>query len=216
MLATNDAPALALTTELTLAEKEARAWDMLVKEGRDAREKHDDTNWRVGRAAVIAATTFAPEDDEQKRRFVLRKYAQDIGMVDNPHYIYDLHDTASFWPEDAQRHFKDIPWSRMRTCARHCKDLKQASVILHQNPEAPVAALRQIIAAANGEPPKKQRRSFEATWAADHFIDGELGQVVVTMFKADMLDLREVLKHPGGTLTLTYTYTAAASAEPRS
>lgn len=157
---------IAPTVEKTDAELEAAIWDKLVQEGRSARETHDDTNWRVGRAAVIASQTFGltPDGtpDEHQKKFILKKFAIEIGMVDNPHYIYDLHDTAAFWPEDAETHFRGSTWSAFRTCARHCKSLKQASTIMHQHGESPVAEIRRIIAASNGEPPKKQRRSFDA------------------------------------------------------
>lgn len=142
---------------LTTPELEARVWDTLVEQGRVARADHDDTNWRVGRLAVKAAEMFAVDRDgnpiDQKVKFVLKKFAVEIGMIDNPRYIYDLHNTAAFWSESAQAHFKDCTWSAFRETARHNLTIDRASAIMHLHGHEPVGKIREIIV---GKPPEPE------------------------------------------------------------
>ncbi len=195
-----DPPALALTT----AELEKRVWEALVIEGKEARTEHDDTNWRVGRAAVKVAELFAQDQEgkpiEDKERFILRDYAIAIGMIDNPKLIYEIKNTAAFWSESAQAHFKDCTWSAFRECARHKLTSQRASIIMHLHGHEPVAKIRAAILAGRNEP-ITYRKTFPCTLKQ---ADGV--RALLEMIASDIVSLKDVLTRGGATLELRVSW----------
>ncbi len=193
------------TVEPTTAELEAAVWDKLVQAGRDARATGDDVKWTVGRLAVTAAKTFAVDKDgnpiDQKRKFVLKDFAVQIGMIDNPRMIYDYHDVAAYWSESAQAHFKDCTWSAFRETSRHGLPIDRASTIMHQHGHEPVGRIREVIV---GKPaaPRQHSAEFEA-------MHGQRGTVAVMTDAWEQIG-KLVADHPDAVLTLVVTWTDAA------
>lgn len=193
------------TVAPTTAELEAAVWDKLVQAGRDARTTGDDVKWTVGRLAVTAAKMFAVDKDgnpiDQKRKFVLKDFATQIGMIDNPRMIYEYHDVAAYWSESAQAHFKDCTWSAFRETSRHKLPLDRASTIMHQYGHEPVGKIREVII---GKPsPRPNSATFEATYIyADRFI---------ALLTADEDALDQLMcAHPDAVVQVTVTWTEEA------
>jgi len=185
---------------LTVDEKKRQISDMLIQEGSDAVATGQNVNWRIGRAAVEYAETFAPDADERQRKACLREYAISIGMIDNTSRIHEFHAVAAFFPEDTQSHFHDVTWSRFRECQRNCRDLSHASQILHQFGDAPVAKVREAI--LGKVTPKATTVTFEAT-----YLRGIECDITLRMIEANLF-VETLSAHPGATVTVVVTYPA--------
>ncbi len=210
MIAVIDAPP---TVEPTTAELEAAVWDKLVQAGRDARATGDDVKWTVGRLAVTAAKTFAVDKDgnpiDQKRKFVLKDFAVQIGMIDNPRMIYDYHDVAAYWSESAQAHFKDCTWSAFRETSRHGLPIDRASTIMHQHGHEPVGKIREVIV---GKPAAPRQHSAEF----GVLVLDRAGDVVRFNFGDVDAFWKLLTDQKDNTVVVTVTWTDAALAAPRS
>jgi hypothetical protein len=188
---------------LTIDEKERRIQDILIEEGQDAVTTGNNVNWRIGRAAVTYAETFAPEATGKELKACLKEFAVKIGMGDNTTRINEFHKVCTFFPPDTQAHFKDVTWARFLVCARHCRDLSHASTILHQYGDAPVAKVREAILGPRAAP-KAVAVEFPAV--------SDTNGVCFTS-EADSFNFYKLTsEHPGGELTVTYTYTPKEAA----
>lgn len=179
-------PLVAKSDDLTIAEKEARIWDMLVEKGREATIGGDETKWTRGELAETAIQTFAVnengEHDPSKERGILKRFATEIGMIDNAHQLYEMRRMFNFYGVHRAQ-YKDCTWSAMREASRHKNTLEQALKVLDEHGHKPVAAIRRAIL---GKPDTVTKtETFELYWTGREF------------YVQDLAAFRAALGHAG-------------------
>jgi hypothetical protein len=189
--------------DIETAEDEARArveaeWKQHVTRGKEARNSGQKSKWDMGREAVAVAERW-----NRKAKKTLIAFALAIGMGDEAGgagRIYELHDTAEFWPESACAQIsalcQNATWSHfryaMRQAKRENKSADEAATWLyaasdeHMNANAFNEWLRK------GKPGfVTKRRYFEGEIGEIKAIDDKLCAVTFIMPASEVQDLKD-------------------------
>lgn len=127
-------------------------WEEAVTLGSQAWESAEQSKWDLGDVGAIVAHKW--HDDS------IKKFANSIGMHDNPRRLYEYVQVAQHYPKSARALFPNTTWSAYRECSRHGLTLEQSLDALAKHGDKPVAAIREAI---GGQPPAPRlvRREFE-------------------------------------------------------
>lgn len=179
-------------------------WEEAIAFGSQAWESAEQSKWDLGDIGAIVAHKW--QDDSVK------KFAESIGMHDNPRRLYEYVQVATHYPKSARALFPKATWSAWRECSRHGLTPAQSMEMMEQHSEKAVAAIRRAI---TGNPPRPNvtRVEFEATLdEVDDNYDDYL--TIVLRNDVDANKLQAILEaHPDATITVTVTYAARPAAD---
>lgn len=173
-------------------------WEEAVTFGSQAWESAEQSKWDLGDIGAIVAHKWQQDS--------VKKFANSIGMHDNPRRLYEYVSVAQFWTKDARAQFTGCSWSAFRETSRHGLSLERAIDAMKDYGELPVAVIR---AAITGKPPRPAvtRVEFEAGWFGDDGMDWDVdiqdGQTII--------DLKRV--HPDATITVVVEYAVRPAAD---
>jgi len=170
-------------------------WEEAITIGAAAWESAEESKWSLGDIGAIVAHKWQHDS--------VKKFANSIGMHDNPRRLYEYVQVAQHYPKSARARFPNTTWSAWRECSRHGLTLEQSLDALAQHGDKPVAAIREAILGKSPRPPKPTSVTFEAV------VSDGLGTIVRLHVSDSDAFWDAVTAHPDAKITVTVEYTPA-------
>lgn len=172
---------------------DALTWDEAITLGSQAWESAEQSKWDLGDIGAVVAHKWQQDS--------IKKFANDIGMHDNPRRLYEYVEVAQHYPKSARALFPTATWSSWRECSRHGLTPAASLEMMRMHSDKPVAAIRRAII-GKPSPRPVTRVEFEAAFRKNdiRFVDIDTALRFAKLCYA----------HPDAVVQVTVTWTEAA------